>query len=113
MRTDRLLLEDMLAAIDEVIETTPAAKCDFDANKLVRSHVLRHIQIIGEVAWRISEESKARYPQVPWKQMAGMRHVLVHAYFQVNWNRVYLTAREHVPPLRPVIAAMLQGVSER
>ena len=63
MRTDRLLLEDMLAAIDEVIETTPAAKCDFDANKLVRSHVLRHIQIIGEVAWRISEESKARYPK--------------------------------------------------
>lgn len=47
MRSNRLLLEDMLDAIAEVIETTPATQGEFDANKLVRSHVLRHIQIIG------------------------------------------------------------------
>ncbi|HEX8521713.1 MAG TPA: HepT-like ribonuclease domain-containing protein [Tepidisphaeraceae bacterium] len=65
MRTDRLLLEDMLEAIAEVVDTTPVTQAEFDANKLVRSHVLRHIQIIGEAAWRISDPVKAASPQVP------------------------------------------------
>lgn len=110
MRPDALLLQDMLDAINEVVETTPAAKADFDADKLVRSHVLRHIQIIGEAAWRVSDGIKAAWPQVPWKQIAGMRHVLVHSYFEVNWARVYETARNHVPALRPQVEAILRSV---
>jgi uncharacterized protein with HEPN domain len=54
MRTDRLLLQDILEAIEEVLDATPASRESFDANKLVRSHILRHIQIIGEAAWRLS-----------------------------------------------------------
>lgn len=92
MRTDRLLLQDILESIAEVIETTPSTQAKFDADKLVRSHVLRYIQIVGEAAWRLSEPLKALHPQVPWKKIAGMRHVLVHDYYQVNWLRVYETA---------------------
>jgi uncharacterized protein with HEPN domain len=47
VRTDGLLLQDILDSIAEVMSTTPATQADFDANKLVQSHVLRHIQIIG------------------------------------------------------------------
>lgn len=110
MRTDRLLLQDILEAIDEVIGTTPPTKAAFDADKLVRSHLLRHIQIIGEATWRLSEPLKDKSPQVPWKKIAGMRHVLVHDYFEVNWTRVYETARDHVPALRPMIAAILAAL---
>jgi uncharacterized protein with HEPN domain len=105
-----MLLQDMLEAIDEVIGTTPPTKADFDADKLVRSHLLRHIQIIGEAAWRISDSVKEQWPQVPWKQIAGMRHVLVHDYFEVNWARVYETARDHVPALKPLIEAILTAM---
>lgn len=101
----------MLEAIDEVIDTTPSEKADFDTDKLVRSHILRHIQIIGEAGWRISDPVKCNWPQVPWKQIAGMRHVLVHDYFEVNWTRVYETARDHVPTLRPQIEAILAALS--
>lgn len=107
MRTDRLLLQDMLDSIREVIETTPASQSEFDANKFVRSHVLRHIQIIGEAAWRVPETVKNRHPEVPWKKIAGIRHVLVHNYFEVNWTRVYQTARDSVPPLSNQIEAIL------
>jgi len=107
LRPDRLLLQDMLEAVEEVIDVTPSTKAEFDADKLVQSHVLRHIQIIGEAAWRISDAIKDNWPQVPWKKIAGMRHVLVHNYFEVNWTRVYETARDHVPVLKPMIEAAL------
>jgi uncharacterized protein with HEPN domain len=107
LRPDRLLLLDIVDAITEVIETTPESWEEFDTNKLVRSHVLRHIQIIGEAAWRLSASLKDQHPEVPWKQIAGMRHVLVHDYFEVNWARVYQTARDHVSPLLPQIGSIL------
>ena len=107
MRPDRPLLQDMVEAIDEVLETTPKTQDEFDADKFVRSHVLRHIQIIGETAWRLSTDLKERHPEVPWKLMAGIRHVLVHDYFEVNWDRVYDTARNHVPPLKAKVVAIL------
>jgi uncharacterized protein with HEPN domain len=65
MRTDRLLLADILDAIAEVMDTTPAAQAEFDANKLVRSHVLRHVQIIGEAAWRVSDSLKTQTRRSP------------------------------------------------
>jgi uncharacterized protein with HEPN domain len=51
VRSDRILLQDILESIAEVVENTPKSETDFDANKFVRSHLLRHIQIIGEASW--------------------------------------------------------------
>ena len=50
MRPDRLLLQDILEAIEEIIECTPPTQAEFDANKFLRSHLLRNIQIIGAAA---------------------------------------------------------------
>ena len=103
MRSDRLLLQDILEAIDEVLDTTPESRAAFDADKLVRSHVLRHIQIIGEASWRLSKALKDRHPEPPWKLIAGMRHALVHNYFEVDWAEVFVTATRDVPALKPQI----------
>lgn len=110
MRSSRLLLQDMLDAVSEVIQTLPATRSEFDANKFVQSHILRHIQIIGEVAWRLPESIKEQHPQVPWRLMAGMRHVLVHDYFEVNWTRVYQTAHEDIPALNLYLTAILNSL---
>jgi uncharacterized protein with HEPN domain len=101
VRPDKLLLQDILDSIAEVLGTVPSTQAEFDASKLVQSHVLRHIQIIGEACWRLSQPLKDAHPQVPWKKIAGMRHVLVHDYFDVNWTRVFETAKNHVGPLKP------------
>jgi uncharacterized protein with HEPN domain len=110
MRPDRLLLEDILDAIDEVLDVTPASRAEFDADKLVRSHVVRHIQLIGEAATRLSAELKDLHPEVPWRSIAGMRHAIVHAYFEIDWHAVYGAATRDVPPLRPLIRAVVDSL---
>ena len=110
MRPDRLLLQDILEAISEVIDTTPASRIEFDGNKLVRSHIVRNIQIIGEAVSRLSQPLKVHHPFVPWRLIAGMRHVIVHDYFQIDWNEVYSAARRDVPPLKPLIQTIFASL---
>ncbi len=112
MRPDRLLLQDILDAIEEVLDVMPPTRSEFDNDKLVRSHVLRHIQIIGEAACRVSAELKSRYTEVPWRSMAGMRHAIVHGYFEIDWNEVYGTATRDVPMLKEVVCAILDSLPE-
>ena len=92
MRNDRLRIQDIDEAIEEIIRSTPETRAQFDADKFRRSHILRHIQIIGEAAARLSTELRDANRNIPWKEIIGMRHILVHDYFEVNWHRVYETA---------------------
>jgi uncharacterized protein with HEPN domain len=110
VRADRPRLEDMLDAIDVIARYLPADRAAFDGDPPVQSHVYRHVMIVGEAAWRLSKELKAANPQVPWKKIEGMRHVMVHDYFRVDWGIVYETARTHVPALRPHVEAMLKAL---
>lgn len=109
MRSDRLYLQDMLSAILEVGRHLPANRAQFDANPFLQSHILRHVQIVGEAAGRISRALKDQYPEVSWRQISGMRHVLVHDYFRVDWNIVFTTARDDIPALRSQIEAILSA----
>jgi uncharacterized protein with HEPN domain len=109
-RRDYMLFQDMLDATLEVIQETPTA-AEFHADKYRRAYILRQIQIIGEAAWRLSATVKISNPAVPWHQIQAMRHILVHDYFKVNWDRVYQTAHDDVPILKPQIEAILASLS--
>jgi uncharacterized protein with HEPN domain len=109
-RGDRLRLQDILDAIAEVQNYLPADRTAFDSNPLLQSHIFRYVMIVGEAAFRLSKAIKAANPHIQWAQIEGMRHILVHDYFRVNWARVYDTARKDVPALRPLIEAMLASL---
>lgn len=85
MRSDRLLLQDILDAIETVLQYMPAEK-RFEADPPLQSHIHRHIMIVGEAAYRLSKKLKNQHPQVPWRQIEGMRHVLAHDYFKIDWQ---------------------------
>jgi uncharacterized protein with HEPN domain len=109
-RGDRLLLLDMLDAIAEVERHFPSQRSIFDADPLLQSHLYRHVMIVGEAAWRLSKPLKARNPQIPWGRIEGMRHILVHDYFKVDWNILYSTARDNIPGLKTQIQAILNSL---
>ncbi|HZL38349.1 MAG TPA: HepT-like ribonuclease domain-containing protein [Tepidisphaeraceae bacterium] len=110
MRSDRLRLQDILDAIEIVARYLPDDRGAFDRDAPIQSHIYRHLTIIGEAAWSLSRDLKARNPDIPWKQIEGMRHILVHDYFKVDWDIVYNAARQHVPALKPQIELILASL---
>ena len=110
MRSDRHRLQDVLEAIEVIAQYLPADRAAFDRDPPLQSHIYRHVMIVGEAVWSLSQPLKDQNPLVPWKQIEGMRHIMVHDYFKVDWDIVYVTAQNHVPALKPQIEAMLRSL---
>jgi uncharacterized protein with HEPN domain len=71
----------------------------FLRDRKTQSAVLHQILILGEAAKRVSKTYRDQHPDIPWRQMAGMRDVLIHAYESVDLDEVWNTANEEVPQL--------------
>ena len=65
--------------------------------------VVRALEVIGEAAKQVPNEIRERHPDVPWKQMAGMRDRLIHGYFGIDADIVWETATKLIPELLPLI----------
>jgi uncharacterized protein with HEPN domain len=75
--------------------------------------VLHSLLIIGEAVKTVPQSIKSRYAKVPWREVAGMRDRLIHGYFNVDLKRVWLTARDDVPPLRSTVERMLADTQKK
>jgi uncharacterized protein with HEPN domain len=71
----------------------------FEADVLLQLGVSRLLEIIGEAAKNLSDAYKADHPEIPWKQMAGMRDVLIHAYHEIDLDEVWRIVNRSVPDL--------------
>lgn len=92
------LVQTFIAGIDQEV---------FEQDLMRQSAVIRQIEIIGEATKRLSDEFRTNYPDIPWRQMAGMRDILIHAYHHVDLAEVWYTATEAVPVLVQKIKPLL------
>ncbi|MGC8832348.1 MAG: DUF86 domain-containing protein, partial [Thermoproteota archaeon] len=81
---------------------------DFFGNVEKQYAVLRGLEIIGEATKNLSRELKRKHPEVPWKEIAGMRDKLVHQYFGVNLGLVWETIQGRLPELREQVVNILK-----
>jgi uncharacterized protein with HEPN domain len=102
-------LEDIQDAIGKVTGFIEGmSREEFEQDEKTAFAVIRALEIIGEAAKSIPDSIKAKYPQVPWREMAGMRDKLTHQYFGVSVQVVWRTATEELPDLGPVISGILK-----
>ncbi|TLD72406.1 DUF86 domain-containing protein [Phragmitibacter flavus] len=107
-RGDSSRLQDILEAI-EAIERHPVKdRPAFDSDELLRFFVLKHIEILGEAIFKLSTELKDRHPQVPWNKVEKTRHILVHDYFDVNWDIVWRIMEQHLPSLKHEVQKVMK-----
>ena len=81
---------------------------DLGRDEMLTFSLVRALEIIGEAAAQVSEDSRQTLPDIPWRPMVGMRHRLVHAYFDVDLDRVWDTVVHFVPSLVRQLEAALQ-----
>ena len=98
-RDDAWLLDMLLAARRAVRFAAPLAFSEFENDDLHQLAILKSVEIIGEAASRISEETKAGHPDIPWAEIIELRNRLVHAYFAIQLDIVWQTVQEDLPPL--------------
>ena len=99
-RDDAAYLLDMLfAARDPVDFVDGLSYDDYLGNRRHQLAVLKAVEIVGEAASRLSAETKERHPDLPWREIVGMRNRLVHAHFEVDLRLVWDTVQGDLPPL--------------
>ena len=106
MRTDRACLLDILEAIAgiEKYRTTREA---FNNDERTQAWMVSRLQIIGEAARHLSRDLRNRHSEIPWRLVVGMRHNLVHGYFDIDPDVVWVAVDERIPVLKRQIEAAL------
>ena len=101
-------LEDIIESILKIEEFTKDMDyIQFKDDSKTSYAVIRAFEIIGEAAKKIPNEIKSKYANLPWKEIAGMRDKLIHAYFGVNLEVVWKTVIQDIPHLKPLVLEVI------
>jgi uncharacterized protein with HEPN domain len=101
---------DSILTVEEYLLGVNETK--FRATKLLQDGAIRQIEIIGEAVRHVSKDLRRTYPEVPWEDIAGIRDKLIHDYFGVDLEKVWLTAKEDLPPLKEKILEILKDYQQ-
>lgn len=101
---------DAIARIDRYLLGVDEAT--FCRQELLQDGAIRQIEIIGEAVKRLSPELLSGHPQIPWQDVSGMRDKLIHDYFGVDIEKVWLTTKDDLPLLKSAVADMLKCLSK-
>ena len=114
MRRDQQRLTDIPEALDWISKATSRkTEAEFVTDETLCYAVAQKLTIIGEAVARLSPELKARRQSMPWRDIVGLRNILVHEYFGIWWPVVWQTAADHTPILRAQIPRHPGGLVHR
>ena len=106
----RMYLGDILTAIERIRRyATGMTRERFDGDEKTQDPVFRRIEVIGEAVRKLPLELRNQYSEVPWRDIAGMRDVLIHDYRFVNLNETWRVIHDDLPKLEAQVEQILSG----
>ena len=108
MRDEHLLLKDILTALERIDSYTKGMSFEaFVADDKTVNAVIYNFLVIGEAVKLLPQTVTGKYPEIPWRQIAGMRDKLTHTYFSIDYELVWKTVTIVLPQFRRVIQKIL------
>lgn len=107
MKNDLLYIHHILECIQKIENYTRDGKNTFLASDVLQDAVIRNLEIIGEATKRIDMDFRQQYPHIPWRQMAGLRDVLIHDYLGVDIKIVWNVVEKDLPKLKKQLLTIL------
>ena len=99
---------DAIARIEEYLQEVDEEV--FQKRYLIQDGVIRQLEIVGEAVKHLSDEVRDQYPDVPWQDIAGMRDKLIHDYFGVDIDKVWLTVKEDIPNFKSQLRTIIDEI---
>jgi len=109
MSDAQVLLRHIAHCISRIEQDTKSGKEAFMTNETLQDAVVHNLQIIGEASKKLPDHLKSRCSAIPWKEIAGMRDVIVHDYFGISWEIVWDVIQNRLPTLKKAINDMLNA----
>lgn len=113
MRDDRQRLLDILEAIDRIDRYASRGRQAFDADELIQSWVVHHLEIVGEACRSVTPEFERAHPEIPWSAIVGMRNILIHQYFGIDRDAVWAAVEGDLRSLRAAVQRILEDEAGR
>ena len=112
MKDDRFYLLHIRDAIADVRSYAEAGRDAFFGERMRQDGVIRKLEVIGEAVKGLSADTRARFPDIPWRQIAGMRDKMIHEYFGVNLELVWAVVERDLPGLERAVNALLADAED-
>ncbi|MCD6155006.1 MAG: DUF86 domain-containing protein [Candidatus Verstraetearchaeota archaeon] len=108
-KSDAIRLRHMLDAVEEAMGFAQGrTRQDLEHDRMLVLALMKDIEIIGEAAYQVTQETRQSLPEIPWEDIIGMRHRLVHAYFDINLDVLWATVQEDLPALLTILRKVLE-----
>lgn len=103
MNRDQTYIKQILDAIEKINDYTTDGKDEYLKSSMIQDAVIRNIEIIGEITKRVSPDFKSYHNEVPWRQMAGIRDVLIHDYDSIDLEIVWNVVAIELPKIKEIL----------
>ena len=109
MKLAKPYLEHILQECEFLVEKSKGIIFeDFIENPVLTRAFVRSLEVVGEAVKNLSDEFRKKYPEIPWKEIAGMRDKLIHEYFGVNYRIVWKTVQQEIPKLKKQVEEIMK-----
>lgn len=110
MKGDRLYITNILECIERIESYIAEGRDSFLQSRMVQDAVIRNFEVMGEATKRLSQELRSDNSDIPWRQMAGFRDMLIHDYSKIDVGEVWAVIDQDLPMIKPRLVELLEHV---